>query len=219
MLRVIPRLQLTCHHKNNMLRLNNKGLTMVEVLVALGIFILLSGGIVELLLWGLHGRDVVWEQLSTQNEGRKIVQDFTTELRRANASSIGAYPLEVAQAQQIVFYSNIDSDSWRERVRYFLVGKELKKGVTKPSGNPLSYSAANEVVTVAVNDVANGSESVFYYYDQNYSSASGTAMTLPINIPSVRMVGIKLMLEEKPNVAPVPFYIESKVEIRNLKSN
>ncbi len=192
---------------------------MVEVLVAIGIFLLLITGIVELLLWGLHGRDVVWEQLSTQNDGRKIVQDFVNELRRANASSIGSYPLEVANTSTIVFYSNIDSDSWRERVRYFLSGKLLKKGITKPTGNPLTYNPANEVITTAVNDVANATTSVFYYYDQNYSSVSGTPMSAPINVTLVRMVGIKLMLEEKPNVAPVPFNIESKVEIRNLKSN
>jgi type II secretory pathway pseudopilin PulG len=202
-----------------MIGLNKKGLTMVEVLVAIGIFLLLITGIVELLLWGMHGRDVVWEQLSTQNEGRKIVQDFVNELRRASVSSIGAYPLEAANTSTIVFYSNIDSDTWRERVRYFLSDKILKKGVTKPTGTPLSYNPTNEIVTTVVNDVANGTSSLFYYYDQNYSSASGTPMSLPINITSVRMVGIKLLLEEKPNVAPAPFSIESKVEIRNLKSN
>lgn len=191
---------------------------MLEMLVAMGIFLLLITGIVNLLLWGMHGRDVVWEQLSTQNEGRKIIQDFTNELRRASVSSIGAYPLEVANTSTIVFYSNIDADTWRERVRYFLSGKLLKKGIIKPTGNPMVYSGTNEVITTVVNDVANTS-SLFYYYDQNYSSASGTPMTTPINITAVRMVGIKLMLEEKPNVSPAPFVIESKVEIRNLKSN
>lgn len=202
-----------------MFKLDQKGITLIEVLVATGIFLFLITGIVQLLLWGMHGRDVVWEQLSTQNEGRKIIQDFTTEIRRASASSIGAYPLEIAQSQQIAFYSNIDDDTWRERIRYFLSGTKLQRGVTKPTGNPMSYSASNEIITTVVNDVSNGASPIFYYYDQNYSNASGTPMTEPINITQVRMVGIKLMLEEKPNVAPVPFNIESKVEIRNLKTN
>lgn len=198
---------------------DNRGLTLIEVLVAMGISVFLIVGIMDLLLWAMHGRDVVWEQLSTQNEGRKIVQDFTNELRRATASSIGAYPLEIAQNQQIVFYSNIDTDSWRERVRYFISNKTLKKGVTKPSGNPLTYNPVNEVLTDVVHDIANGTSSLFYYYDQNYAGPSSTAMTYPINITNVRMVGISLSLEEKPNVAPAPFNIEAKVEIRNLKSN
>ena len=199
--------------------LNKRGMTMIEVLVALGIFLLLIAAIVELMIWGNHGKDVVWEQLSTQNEGRIVVQDFVNDLRRANASSIGAYPIELAQSQQIIFYSNVDSDSWREKVRYFLQGTTLKRGITKPSGNPLVYSQVSEAVIDVVHDVANATNSIFYYYDQNYTSASSSAMTYPINISAIRMVGIKLMLEEKPNVAPAPFNIEAKTEIRNLKSN
>lgn len=193
---------------------------MIEVLVVIGIFLLVIFGIVELLLWGMHGRDVVWEQLSTQNEGRKIVQDFVNEIRRATASSIGSYPLEGAESQQIVFYSNIDADSWRERVRYFLDNKILKKGVTKPAGNPLAYNSANEAVTEIVHDVANGANPLFYYYDESYNGGTtSTYMASPVNTANVRMVQIKLMLEEKPNVAPAPFNIEAKAEIRNLKSN
>ncbi|MDO8509761.1 MAG: prepilin-type N-terminal cleavage/methylation domain-containing protein [bacterium] len=198
---------------------DNRGLTLIEVLVAMGIFVFLVIGIIDLMLWAMRGRDIVWEQLSTQNEGRKIVQDFTNELRRATASSIGAYPLEIAESQQIVFYSNIDTDSWRERIRYYISDKTLKKGVTKPTGNPLTYNPASEVLTDVVQDVANGISSLFYYYDQSYTGASSTAMASPVNITNVRMVGISLSLEEKPNVAPAPFNIEAKVEIRNLKSN
>ena len=200
-------------------KINNHGMTLVEVLVVVGLFLLLIGGVVSLMIWGNHGKDVVWEQLSTQNEGRKVVQDFINDLRRANASSIGSYPIELAQSQQIIFYSNVDSDSWRERIRYFLQGTTLKRGVIKPSGNPLVYNSADEVVVDVAHDMSNATSSVFYYYDQNYSGISSTAMTFPINISAIRMVGIKLILEEKPNVAPVPFNIEAKTEIRNLKSN
>ncbi len=200
-------------------KLNTYGMTMIEVLVAMGIFLLLITAIIELMIWGNHGKDVVWEQLSTQNEGRIVVQNFVNDLRRANASSIGAYPIELAQSQQIIFYSNVDSDSWRERIHYFMQGATLKRGVTEPTGTPLVYNPASEVVVDVVHDVANATNSIFYYYDQNYSSVSSSAMTYPINISAIRMVGIKLMLEEKPNVAPAPFTIEAKTEIRNLKSN
>ncbi len=200
-------------------KINIQGMTMIEVLVAVGLFLLLIVGVVELMIWGNRGKDIVFEQLSTQNEGRKVVQDFINDIRRANVSSIGAYPVEIAQNQQVVFYSNVDSDSWRERVRYFFQGTTLKRGVTKPSGNPLVYSPINEVATDVVHDVANATNSIFYYYDQNYIGASSSAMTYPINISAIRMVGIKLMLEEKPNIAPAPFIIDAKTEIRNLKKN
>lgn len=198
---------------------DKRGMTLMEVLVAMGIFVLFTVAITELLLSSFRFKDIVWEQLSTQNEGRRVVQDFVNELRTAAASSIGAYPLETAATGTIVFYSNIDADSWRERVRYFLAGDILKKGVIKPTGSPLAYNPADETVTELVHDIANATSSLFYYYDQNYTGAADTPMTYPINIPAVRVIGIKLILEENPRLSPAPLYIEAKTAIRNLKSN
>jgi len=200
-------------------KINNQGMTLIEVMIATSLFVLLFGGFVEMLLWANHGKDVVWEQLTTQNEGRKVVQDFVNDLRRANFSNIGAYPLEIAQSQQIVFYSNVDLDNWLERTRYFLDGKVFKKGITKPSGTPLTYPIINEVITEVAHDVANATNSVFYYYDQSFTGVTDTPMSYPINVLDVRVIGIQLMLEEKPNVSPAPFYIEAKTSVRNLKTN
>lgn len=198
---------------------DKRGISILEILVAIAIFLMVSAAVMEIFLWGFRGRDIVWEQLSTQNEGRKVVQDFVNELRRANQSSVGGYALEQAGSQQIIFYSNLDSDVWRERVRYFLQGTILKKGVIKPAGSPIAYSPANEAVVDIVHDVTNTTTPLFYYYNENYTGATGTPMAEPINVSAVRVVGIKLLLEEKPNVSPAPFAVETKVSIRNLKTN
>lgn len=198
---------------------DRRGISVVEILVAIAIFLLVSAAVMEIFLWGFRGRDVVWEQLTTQSEGRQVVQDFVNQLRRAGQSAVGAYALEAVGDQEIIFYSNLDSDVYRERVRYFLDGNILKIGVVKPTGTPLSYNLANEVVTPLAHDVANTSTSLFYYYDASYTGATGTPLTAPIDPTAVRVVGVKLMLEEKPNVAPAPFEIETKASIRNLKTN
>ncbi|MDO8499857.1 MAG: type II secretion system protein [bacterium] len=198
--------------------MKKNGFTLVEVLVAMGISVLIMGAIVGVFLFAMKSNKIVWEQLSTQSEGRKVVQDFINELRTATASSIGAYPVATAGTQQIIFYTNVDSDTLRERVRYFLDGSNLKKGVIKPSGNPLQYSAGAEVVTTVVEDVANGADSVFYYFDQNYTG-TGNPLAQPVSVTDVRVVQITLEMEEDPQASPMPFHIESKVEIRNLKTN
>jgi len=201
-------------------RQDERGISLMEVLVAVGIFVLLVVSVVSLFLYSWKSNRIIWEQLSTQNEGRKIIQDFVNELRSASYSSIGAYPLETVSSTEIIFYSNIDTDTLRERVRYFLVGTTLKKGVIKPSGVPLAYNQASESIVDIVHDLANGTSSLFYYYDENYTgSATNTPMTQPVNISNVRVVGIKLMLEEDPAASPAPFSIESKAVIRNLKTN
>lgn len=197
---------------------DNRGFSLLEVIMAVGIFALVVGAAVEVFLVSWRGNAIIWEQLSTQNEGRKAVQDFSNELREAAASSIGAYSLESATSTQIVFYSNIDSDSFVERIRYFITSTTLKKGVIKPAGNPFAYSSSAESITTIANDVANGTTSVFSYYDGSFTG-SGNPLSGAIDVTKIRVVKMSLKLEENPNLSPVPFYIETKVMIRNLKDN
>jgi hypothetical protein len=194
-----------------------RGITMVEVLVSIGIFGFLVVAITSLFLTGWNYKDIVWEQLKTQNEGRKVIQDFVNELRVASPSSIGAYPVESASSTSIIFYTNLDADTLMERVRYFFSGRILKKGVIKPTGNPLVYNSANEVLTDVAHDVVTAT-SKFSYYDANFTG-SQAQLASPVNVTSIRVVGVALTLEEDPNASPVPFFIESKVMLRNLKDN
>lgn len=196
---------------------NNRGITLVEILIAIGIFTFLIVGISSLFLTSWKYNRIVFEQLKTQNEGRKVTQDFVNELRVASPSSIGAYPVEAASSTAITFYTNLDTDILVERVRYFFSGRTLRKGVIKPSGNPLVYNSGSEVFTDIAHDVVTATTR-FMYYDSSYSG-SGAALSSPINITSIRMVGIALTLEADPNASPVPFSIESKVMLRNLKDN
>jgi len=201
------------------LKNNYQGFTILEALVAMAGMLLLVEGAVSLFLFSNYSRDVIWEQLSTQNEGRKIVHDFTNEIRKTNYSSLGAYPIESAATSSIIFYTNLDTDNYREKVRYFLSGQILKKGVIKPSGNPLVYNPASETVLDIVHDIANGSDPIFTYYSEGFSFATGTPMVSPINVTDIRLIKINLLLEQDPNNSPVPFSIESKAEVRNLKTN
>ena len=198
---------------------NNRGISLIEVLVAIGIFAMMIIGVVALFNFSFRANKIVWEQLSTQNEGRKIVQDFVNELRSATYSSIGSYPLEKASTTEIIFYSNIDTDSYREKIRYFLSGSVLNKGVIKPTGAPLVYNSGNEVITEVVHDVFNTTTPLFYYYSQNYGYTSSTPLDQPVSLTDVRMVSFVLELEEDPRASPLPFHIESKTTIRNLKDN
>lgn len=179
------------------LKTDKRGVTLVEILVALGIFVFLAGAVVALFLSSRKYNNIVWEQLETQNQGRKVAQDFlTNELRVVSASSIGAYPIEVVSSTEIIFYTNLDKDTLVERVRYFFSGRILKKGVIKPTGNPLVYNSGNEVLTDVAYDVVT-STSRFSYYGSDYTGTE-PALVSPVNVVSIRMVGISLTLEEGP---------------------
>lgn len=202
----------------NKIKHNYKGFTLLEMAVALGIFALVILSLSAILIFSFKTRNIIWEQLKTQDDGRRVVQAFVNELRSANYSSIGAYPLEKVAEQELIFYSNIDSDNYRERIRYFLDGTDFKKGVVKPSGNPLVYVTSTEQIVIVAQDVFNTTTPIFYYYSENYSGEESPLST-PVNITQVRIIGITLDLEAKPNISPAPFHIETKSQIRNLKTN
>lgn len=195
-----------------------KGFTLIEVLVAIGIFVLLSLGITWLLITSLRSNAVIWEQLATQNGGRRVLQQVVDDIRRAEDSSIGSYLIESASSTEFIFFANIDDDTARERIRFFVEGTDFKKGTIEPTGSPLEYDPADEIIVTLAEDVKNLEEGTptFSFYDENYTGTEA-ALTEPIDTPDIRVVRIQLELEEDPTQTPVPLHVETTVQIRNLK--
>lgn len=201
-----------------MVVLGYKGFTLIEVLVAIGIFLLLTTGITWMLITAIRSNEVIWEQLATQSGGRRVLQEVVDDIRRAEDSSIGSYLIEAASSTEFIFFANIDSDTARERIRFFIEGTDFKKGVVEPTGSPLSYDTANEVIVTLAEDVKNLEEGtpVFLYYDENYTG-SEDPLVEPVETPNIRVVRVQLELEEDPTQTPVPLHVETTVQIRNLK--
>ena len=197
-----------------------RAFTVMEVAVAIGIFSLLSLAVAWILITSVRSSGIVWEQLQTQNDIDRVLHNIVDDARRAETSNIGSYPIATALDYEFIVYANIDSDSYKERVRYWLVDKTLKKGVLKPSGAPLSYNPANETVVEIAHNVTNQTDGnpVFLYYDETYIG-SGAALTQPVAVTVVRVIRIRIDLERDPTKSPVPLHGESVVEVRNVKAN
>lgn len=195
---------------------------MIELLVALGIFSLLALSVAWILITGLRQNAIIWDQLQGQTDGRRVLREVTDVVRRAETSSIGSYPVERADQYELIIYANIDTDTFRERVRFTLdqAEKRLKLGVTKPGGNPLAYDPANENVVVLARDVINAQQGqpVFTYFKESYTG-TGPALTQPVTVTEPRVVRVQLVLERDPTKTPVPLQLESAVQMRNLKTN
>ncbi|MFZ2189310.1 MAG: type II secretion system protein [Candidatus Magasanikiibacteriota bacterium] len=202
-----------------MKKTKNYGFTLLEVLVAMGIFILVAMSASWFIIHGFRYNAIVWEQLDKQNEGRKVLQQVVDTVRKAEESSVGGYPISTSTNYQLSVYANIDDDSYREKVRFWLDGITLKRGIIKPSGSPLNYSGTEQVVELA-HDVVNISKNspLFLYYDESYDG-SGIALAQPVELTDVRVIRVQLELEKDPTATPVPLHVESVVSIRNLKTN
>lgn len=199
-------------------RTYSQGFTLVEIIITIAII-----GAMAVVI-GVFERNIyyfksIFEGSITQKDNaRHILESVTNEIRSASPSSAGGYPLEEVNPQSFTFYADIDTDGIKERIRYFLSGTELKKGVIVPTGNPFLYLPVNEKITTIISGVHNGSNPVFEYYDTNYDGITA-ALASPVPVLSVRLVKITLQLYTATKGAPVQMTVTTQISIRNLKDN
>lgn len=191
---------------------------MIEILVGIGIFTFIGIAIYTFQKNVFSVNKLIVSNLSVQGEVRRTLKVMSAEIRTASPSSLGAYALTQTATSSFTFYSNIDSDASKEKVRYFLSGTTLKKGVIKPSGSPLTYNPAGEIVTELIHDLANAATSTFSYYDEDYDGTS-PPLADPVDISAVRLVKITLVIDKDPTALPAPMTLTTQVSIRNLKDN
>lgn len=157
--------------------------------------------------------------LGAQLDARHVIRVMVTELREASPSSNGAYPIISASSTAIAFYTDTNDDGIKEKIRYFVSGTDLKKGVVVPTGNPLVYNDANEKITTLVSSlISSSTQPVFQYYPASYTGTS-SPLASPVNASSVRLVQITVIIDKTPAHSPSPIVVTSQVMLRNLKDN
>ncbi len=197
---------------------NKRAFTLVETLVAMGIAIAIFFAVFNFGSSIFSFNSNAQKNLSAQSDARRLLKSIVRELRSASPSSLGSYPVSVAGTSTISFFVNIDDDALKEQVRYFLQGTELKRGVIKPSGTPLTYDPSNEEVVILVRDMNNGPDPIFEYFDSNYNGESAPLLQ-PVQITQIRLVRITVKIEKDPNRSLGPVIATSQVFLRNLKDN
>lgn len=198
------------------------GFTLIEIIVAVAIFSVLSVGVVALISNIFTGSNQQAGLLADTDQARKLAFRFTGEVRNITTASTGAYALNTTADQQLIFYSNIDTDTNIERIRYYIQNGKLYRGVIEPTGNPLTYVSGNEITTAIQNNLGNGTAPLFYYYGDTYDGTPATAipLTQPVNVTAVRFIELNLMVLNKAGVSNANTYtITGGGAIRNLKTN
>lgn len=191
------------------------------MLIAVGISaIVLAGG------WAftrniLSFNTTAYEGLSAQADLLKVMNVWSMELRTATVAENGAFPILEAGTNTLTFYSDIDDDGVVERVRYFLSGSKMRKGVIDPEGAPLSYVTSNESVTDQIQGVVNSATSIFQYFDSSYNgTASSTApLSQPVNNSAIRLIKLTIEVDRDVRRPPGPVQVVTQAMLRNLKDN
>lgn len=197
---------------------SKSGFSVIEVLVSISILTLIGFAVYSFQKDVFSLNRIISGSLTAQDEARRALKSMSAEIRTASPSSLGTYAITETATSSFIFYSNIDNDPLKERVRYFIDGAILKKGVIKPSGAPLTYNPANEVVSELVHDVASSATSTFGYYDASYDGAT-QPLAEPIDISTVRLVKITIVIDKDPQQPPGSLMLTTQISMRNLKDN
>ena len=140
--------------------------------------------------------------------------------REARSGDNGAWTLEQTDDNTIVFFSDVTGDSRTDRVRYFLDGTDLKKGVIEPTQVPVSYPTINEQITTIASFVNLAGNPLITYYNGSWPSDTvNNPLSNANRILNTRYVSVYLRIDVNPDYAAQPYELTSGVTIRSLKDN
>lgn len=198
---------------------NLRGMTLVELMVAIFIMLIAMEGFTILFLRSWKTNGFILETGLASAAASRAVNTAVSELRKVRQGDNGDYPLEAGDDFDLVAYIDIDGDGVTERVHYFLESGQFKRGVREPSATqPVTYASGDGTVTVLASDIANEiGEPVFSYYNEDYPGDTvNNPLGTPIAVRDARLAKVRLVINIDPNNAPDDTNIESFVEFRNL---
>ncbi len=195
-----------------------RGVTLVETLTVVGVLLIVSLSVASFQKDVFLLNSVMRGGLEAEREALKIIKVISSEIRKASPGADGSYPLVLTNSKEIVFFANIDDDALIEKVRYYVSGGKLKKGVTKPTANPPYYAGQPEVSYLLIDYLLDPNANIFYYFDSSYDGTTAP-LSSPVAIDRVRLIKISISIDQNAAQAPKAISVETQVSIRNLKSN
>ncbi len=190
-----------------------RGVSLIETLVLIAVFTLIVMAIVSSLRFVYRGQRFAFEQADATRSARQGTESIVKDLRETSYADDGAYPIEAMATSSVTFFSDYDNDGKIERLRYFLDGTDLKKGIIESSGDPPVYSAT-EVVNIISDNVRNEAIStpLFSFYDKG-----GVLMSDYTEVDELAFVTVRLVVNLHPERAPEDFEIRNSAALRNIK--
>lgn len=191
-------------------------MTLVELVVTMGIFGLAMAGISYMAFSGFRYYNFIINQNQILEEIQKSITPITKEVREMRQADSGSFAIELADANQLIFYADIDDSPDAERIRYARSNECLVKGILKPTGVPPRYLDENETTANITCNVANETaEPIFSYYN-NYP-----ALTSPLAVPAatnqIKIIGFYLRVSSTgKNPLPKSKVIAEYIRPRNI---
>ncbi len=207
--------------KNQKLKIKNQqGFTLLEVIISLGIAGVMVAIVIGIQFLVRESYSFSLNAVLTVDHANSGIQQLTRVIRNGRSGDNGAFILEVVGDQELVIYSNTDDQPDTERVRYFLEGNELKRGVIKPTSFPFQYLPENETVSTISEYITSGIEPIFYYYNGNWpDDQTNNPLPLSERLSDTRFIQVVLKVNVNPDRPTGEYLLKSYAQLRNLKDN
>jgi type II secretory pathway pseudopilin PulG len=191
-----------------------RAFTLIETIVVTAMTTLVIVTLGVLLTYFYRTNAYALQEATQVAQARQGIDDAMLHLREASYGSDGSYPIASAATSSVVFYANINNNSYIEQVTYSLQNGVLYRTVAEPSGNPPSYAGATVATSTIATYVVNGpSTPVFLYFDD-----TGTQLMPPVNVAQIASVQTTVVIDVDVNRAPVAITLSGAATLRNLRS-
>lgn len=188
-------------------------MTLIEVLVWLVIFYAVFIGILSSIQYFYRVNTYSINQASAVASAQRGIDKMVRVIRETSYAANGAYPVISMSAHQFTAYSDVDSDQYSERVRFYIEGNDLKQGTIEAAGDPPTYAGA-ESISVLSPYVRNleANLTTFHYYDED-----GTEIIDYTRVADVRFVTVDMIVDVDPTKTPTTLNMRTSAMLRNLK--
>jgi type II secretory pathway pseudopilin PulG len=203
-----------------MTKRNSVGFSLIETLIAVTLVIIVIAGVAALFTFFFRNYSFSFDQQQSVQSASTALTQILREVREARISENGAWPIVEALDNSFTFYGDVTGDLRSDRVRYFLDGNTLKRGVVEPAGVPAVYDPLTEKVTTVADYVYQDGRPTFTYYNGNWP---GDAVNNPLppasRLSSTRYIEMYLRIDTELGGGSAAFETYSGVSLRNLKDN
>ncbi|MFC1647278.1 PilW family protein [Patescibacteria group bacterium] len=196
------------------------GFSLIELIMALVIFGAVSAGILSFSTYYFKNYSFSFEENQSIGTAQTSLTTLIREIREARMGEDGSWAISQTGDNTFEFYSDVTNDGRADKVRYFLDGNILKKGIIQPSQVPVSYPPENEVTYTLAENIYLSSGPIFTYYNGDWPSDQINNPLTPDNrLFATRLVKVYLRVNLNPDSGSEPFELTTAVSIRSLKDN
>ncbi len=191
-----------------------KAFTLAETLVVVAILGTVGIALSSMIAFFYRSNAYLLEQTSAVDSANRGLNFVYKDVREASYGEDGSYPIVSASTSTITFFSEVDGDGSVEKVRLYMLGTTLMRGVTNAGGNPPVYTNQPEITNTISTWVVNATTTPLFRY---YNSA-GTELLGTIDSAEVRSVRVRIDVDLNPTRAPNVISLERTATLRNLRN-